>query len=618
MQALLLLALGTCPPADEPREVLCLWDSTEREEVRHGEIHVYAETALNYLGLLAVYHDVNSRPLPDDRAMSRYRGVLTWFTDRSMSHARDYWTWLGRQAEAGRKVVILGELGATTAVPPEDVNRGLRPLGLTYLGRETDDPTVMKVLSKNGAMVEFERGLDRELRSYVQVRADPGLAVHLRLGRTDLADGDSDVVVTGPRGGFAWVTMHYDPVVVRDQWRLNPFDFFAEAFGLQGVPRPDLATAQGRRILFVSIDGDGVGNRVQPGPKTGRLAGEVVRDDFIKALDLPFTVSVIAADLEEHRALARSLLELPNVEAAAHGYYHPLVWSRRTLAFPGEFSLEREIDDAVRAVQEVSPRPVKMYLWTGDCDPPPEAIDRVDRLGLANLNGWDPGRFQNYDAVSNMRSTISPRDGRIQFNNRAMSENHFTDLWTRNFFAYRNVLRTYAAGGSPRRITPIHVYFHFYVVEQPAGEAALREIFTWALGQDIHPMTATDYVTWVKGFLSARLERLPGGAWKVSSYGACRTVRFDDVPSFPDLARSKNVLGFKREGRALYVHLGPGSEAVVALGPAAPTVPYLVDANGAWEDGRIVAKTAARAVVMTPGGARRLESPGPQLELPFK
>jgi hypothetical protein len=31
----------------------------------------------------------------------------------------------------------------------------------------------------------------------------------------------------------------------------------------------------------------------------------------------------------------------------------------------------------------------------------------------------------------------------------------------------------------PRRITPIHLYFHYYVVEQPGGERALRDIYDW-------------------------------------------------------------------------------------------------------------------------------------------
>ena len=49
----------------------------------------------------------------------------------------------------------------------------------------------------------------------------------------------------------------------------------------------------------------------------------------------------------------------------------------------------------------------------------------------------------NYDSLANLRSPTVHTGGELQFNARSMSENHFTDLWTRNFHAYRNALRTY-------------------------------------------------------------------------------------------------------------------------------------------------------------------------------
>jgi hypothetical protein len=606
--ALAVVALLPVQAQDDLREVLCLYDSTERAEPRHCEIHIYGEIVLNHLGLLAVYRDVNL-PLPDDEAMARFRGVLTWFTDRTMRHGRHYWAWIARQLAAGRRVVMLGELGATTDVPPEFVNEALGLLGLTYLGGETDDKTRLEIVQRDRSVVEFERVLDGELRSYAHLKAGPGSRVYLRVRHRDRPGSESDLVMTGPRGGLSWVHVHFDPYVDRDHWHLNPFVFFQEAFGVEAMPRPDLTTAFGRRILFCSVDGDGIGNRVQPGPKTGRLAGEIVRDEFIKRYDAPFTVSVIAADLGVHAELAKSIFALPNVEAASHGFYHPISWSKRTLAYPGQFSLDREIRQAVRRVEEVAaPKPVKAFLWTGDCDPPPEAIDMVDALGLANLNGWDPGRFQNYSSFANLRPAVAPREGRLQFNARSMSENHFTDLWTRNFFAFRNAILSYVRSGEPRRINPIHIYFHFYVVEQPGGENALREIFEWSLRQDVFPMTASEYVAWVRGFVSARLERAGPSAWRVRGYGACRTLRFERTALVPDLEASRGVLGFRRTGDVLYVHLDAGDEALVVMGRTAPAREYLVEANGRLLGGAIEGHAAVRATFDGPGGLRRVSS----------
>jgi hypothetical protein len=288
---------------------------------------------------------------------------------------------------------------------------------------------------------------------------------------------------------------------------------------------------------------------------------------------------------------------------------HPLVWSKKTLAYPGTFAIEAETDGAVALLNDLAaPKRVKIFLWTGDCDPPPEAIDRVDALGLANLNGWHPGRPQNYQAVTNVRAASIPRSGRLQFNARAISENHFTDLWTRNFFAYRNVLVSYRATEAPRRLSPIHVYLHFYVVEQPAGRKALQEVFDYAVAQSVFPMTASEYVAWVKGFYAATLERLGPREWAVRGYGPCRTVRFDREAGWPQLDRCRAVRGFRRTGDSLYLHLDAAPEARIVLGPEPPAPPYLLEANGHWERGGIESWSAPDGTLLTPDGPRRIES----------
>jgi hypothetical protein len=613
--ALALCLLGS-PAGEEKRDVLCLYNSREDRSTRASEIQLYAEVVLNYLGLVATYRDVHDG-LPDDAEMERYRGILVWFTEGRVRRTRDCWRWIARQAEAGRKVVLVGNLGATYATPPDVINEGLRPLGLTYRGLEVENPALIEIVRKE-PLVEFERTLDRELGWYVCMKAAPPCRVHLRARRRDVPDSESDLVVTGPWGGFAWIHVHYDPRVNRDQWRINPFAFLAEAFGVERIPKMDLATAMGHRIFFASVDGDGLGNRVQPGPKTGRFSGEIVRDDFIRRIDLPITVSVIAADLEEHGELARSILSLPNVEPAAHGYYHPVSWPRRKLSYPGPFSLDLEVTEAVRRIERAAGKPVRAYLWTGDCEVPEEAIARCDALGIAHMNGPDQGRPQNHTSLTNLRAATLRRGSRVQFNHRGGSENQFTDLWTRNFFAYRNVLWSYERTETPYRVTPIHVYFHFYVVEQPGGEAALREIYDWVRRQEIFPMTVSEYVAWVRGFFSARLERIGDRTWRIRNYGACRTVRFDDESAEVDLSRSRNVLGFVRSGSTLYVHLAAAEEAVVALGRAPPGATWLVEANGDWRDGRIVARTAARATFMTPRGRVTLRAEGHEMPVDLR
>src|SRR5262245_25927146 len=114
-------------------------------------------------------------------------------------------------------------------------------------------------------------------------------------------------------------------------------------------------------------------------------------------------------------------------------------------------------------------------------------------------------------------------------------------------------------------------------------------------------MTVSEYDSWVRGFLSGHIERRDERTWSIRNYGACRTVRFDDMPDNVDVANSSNVLGYCHEGSTLYVHLARGEEATIVLGGPAAGL-YLIDANGEWEDSILRAQTGVDAQFMTPGG----------------
>lgn len=134
-------------------------------------------------------------------------------------------------------------------------------------------------------------------------------------------------------------------------------------------------------------------------------------------------------------------------------------------------------------------------------------------------------------------------------------------------------------------------------------------------------MALSEYLRWVRGFLSARFEAAGPRAWSIRDYGTCRTVRFDGMDGVPDLRRSRNVAGFRRVGEALYVHLGPGGEALVALTPSVEAPrgqTYLIEANGEWRGNRIHSRTAAFARFMTPGGVVVRRADGHEVEVDLK
>jgi len=158
------------------------------------------------------------------------------------------------------------------------------------------------------------------------------------------------------------------------------------------------------------------------------------------------------------------------------------------------------------------------------------------------------------------------------------NENLYTNLWTGPFYGFRSVTETFRNTETPRRVSPINVYYHFYSGERVASLKALREVYDDALRQPIAPLFTSEYVATVAGFRSARLARVEGG-WQIWDHGALRTIRFDDVDGFVDLTRSRGILGARRHGDALYVHLAGPEPATVVLGRSAPAVPFLVSAS---------------------------------------
>lgn len=619
------------------RTILALFDSSE--DYNRGEddnlIHHNAELALNHLGMKVRYHDL-AGGLPPEEKLADVHAILTWFLDHHLVGAREYIQWAIRQMRAGKRYVVLGNQGALQDAKtgrPTEMNlltQFYRELGLKYRGDWTDNAWVIEIQEKDSDMVEFERTLEGETDLYEHfVSVAPGNKVFLRLKRTDKPHAVSDAVVTGPGGGF--VLEGYAAIInyLDDQvrWRINPFRFFEEALGLQGHPRYDTTTLFGRRIFYSHIDGDGLRNPSHTEPD--RLSGEIIRDEIIRAYELPITVSFITAEVdprylgsEKMIGLARGILSLDNVEAGAHGFSHPLDWEKQITSFSikgysrpllaqqlgeaglpsdsvytsgskvtaerGEY-LRREIEDAVRYINEElvpASKQVTLNQWTGNCAPPAEAIDMTRRLGLKNINLGD-GRFdRSLPSYTGLASLARQVDGRIQVQTSNANENIYTNGWESPFDRFVHLIETFRESErptlvktGPRRVLPMNIYYHFYSAENRMGLKALKKIYDYVLTQDMIPIFTSDYASLVEDFFEAEVLALPDGGWKFRHYGDLRTVRFDRVKRFPDFARSRGVLGFTVWEGYLYVHLEEGEEAVLYLSEQEPSSPYLKEAS---------------------------------------
>lgn len=594
-----------------PRTILAIYDDQRFPDHFFTPIHQHAEVWLNHLGLIVRYHPL-SRPLPDEAALRDVRGILTWFAQRdAVADGAAYCAWLDAQLDRGRRVVVLEEPGVmlpgTRRMSPACV-QFTRRLGAEYAEEFSDNPFFWDVVAKDAAMVEHERRLDlTEPLTYARYRAGTaGTTSYLTIRRRDLAESDAALVFTSAHGGFAHAgtVLYEDPELKLMQWRLHPGRFFTAAFALQGLPRPDVTTRNGRRILYSHIDGDGIFNVSHIDGQS--YAGEVILREIVRRYpELPITASLITGyfgltNFQSPRitALYHQLLALPNVEVSAHGFAHPNHWGKRTLALkiPGyQFDAARETVGSVEQVRELLhtlqiAKPVRLYQWTGNCLPDESTLRTAVAAIPLTINGGDSRVDRRHPSTAYLFPIGIERGGARQIYASMPNENVFTNLWTGPYYGYRDVLETFARTDAPARLKPLNVYYHYYSGERESALAVLRQVYDQAMRMEPFPLWTSQYVELAHDFFRVRIER-SGDAFTLHDLGALRTIRFDDEPRGVDLARSQGVLGFRHVAEALYVALDPtAATPAVVLTAAPPSRAYVESANVQIADWRVDAE----------------------------
>jgi polysaccharide biosynthesis protein PelA len=612
--ALFPAALSAATPIH--RNVMVFFDGKAGQSEKTNIIYRDGQTVLNHLGLLPVYRDINRRPLPDDATMEAFRGIITTFTTDIEASPGEYLTWLERQIQAGRKIVILERFGVSDEGIAEEttekkLRRVYRLLGFENNGDYTASQPLLRFAYQDKDRVAFERKYPMFPNIYEKIKInEPTPRRYVTISRTDRKDSESSVVFTGSFGGYAHEGYIYwqDPLTFRRKWYINPFRFFREAFELESVPVPDPTTLNGLRVAFSHIDADGFAG--QSRIDRNLLCSEIIRDEILKTYDFPVTVSVITGEIDPNAAgslkrvrLAQDIFKLPNVAPASHSYSHPFYWDSEDpveaekynrqygILIPGySHDPAMEIDHSVEYINRLlapKDKPVKVFLWSGNCQPTEEDIARCDRLGIYNMNGGDTifdEAYNSYTAVAPLYRRIGSR---YQVYTGQANENILTRLWKGPYFGFRNIITTMERTGYPRRIAPIDIYYHFYSGEYRSSLRAVQEVYEWALKQDIVRMFTSQYLQIIDGYLKTTVDQVGSGRYRIRDYGACLTVRFDGRKSLPDLSQSENVIGFSATPQALYVSLSPGKkEAHIVMAPdtsisrSSKSIPFVKEATG--------------------------------------
>ena len=508
--------------------------------------------------------------------------------------------WLKEQRAAGRKIVVTGGLPFRD---PEQRARFMTAFGLGGSGIAAIRPVTLATATKEAAVYDYEATLAIEPVAFAEVRAP---ADARRILSLQAQPKSGPTITIDPVFTCEWGGMALDPFMTfrradfRDFWRIDPFAFLQRALGDFGAPVPEATTRDGLRMVLNHIDGDGFSNfsRVEP----GRRAAEIIRDRILKKYPLPVTVSIIEAEvrgfLRSQRAedapaleaIAREIFALPHVEIASHTFSHPFFWIEgdRTAAFYDEQNLDlkqpydkldlnREIAGSVNYINATLAPPgrsTRVFLWSGNCRPPPEALALTRRLGLENLNGGDTLITARNQTVSAVAPRAMPWADELQIYAPNQNENVYTNNWRGPLFGtFIQVLETFALTEKPRRLKPVNIYFHFYSGDYAASLRALETVYDWVIAQPLHAVAVSHYARIAGDARATTVYATGTDRWLIVNRGDSRTLRLPaEWAARIDLTRSRGITGWKVEGEQAFVHTD-GSSAVTLALTATPALP---------------------------------------------
>lgn len=594
----------------ERRTVVAFYDGGDEDFFLdiQNPLHQHIALPLHHLGLQVLEYDIRGEP-PAPEVMADARAVVTYLTgtDHPAPWLRD---WLDANVDPERhRWVLLGDPGALLYDDdgrPDDGRWLAERLGAHGLGY--DDAIVafpvgltVDVLRPEAAIFERDpRAVARHLGPWVE---SPENEVWVRTQHVAGSGRTRVPVLVGDWGGIAldpWFLDIGTPVAEHadSRWVVDPFTFFREALGLEGVPAADPCVAFGRRLFFFHVDGDGFESFSTV--SRGDRCGQVLLDQVADRYDLPMSLSIIVASLTDElhpseptdRMLtARELFARPNVEPATHTVLHPFAWQPelypagvydRMQAFDGlsgyEPSPAAEVRESLAFIDRYlldEGRHCRLVFWSGDCTPPVEALRAVEEAGAVSLNGGEYRVDATAPSLSRVRGLVRRVDGLLQVYCGAPNENVYPGFFDHAPGAFGAVTQTIEATGTPRILKPADVYAHFYsAASAPRLDALHGLLQRWGLREETNRVFASDYARAARSAFSTASWARTADGWSLRGFGDCPTARIDGELRRPDLARSRGIAGWRRLNGSLYVHLTDG-DAELVLSDAPPSHPYV-------------------------------------------
>jgi hypothetical protein len=147
-------------------------------------------------------------------------------------------------------------------------------------------------------------------------------------------------------------------------------------------------------------------------------------------------------------------------------------------------------------------------------------------------------------------------------------------------YPYRDVLRTFEFTETPRRLAPVLVDFHGYLVSSPGGRGTLSEIYDALERAELHPLFVSEWAELARAFGEVVVARGLDGSFHYFGGDRLRTFRSPLALGWP-LSLGAQGAAIAREGPdGIYSTFAARTIRHLAFGGTRLARPHLAQANG--------------------------------------
>lgn len=575
-----------------PRKIFVVHSEKNPERLATNEFVNNAQLFFEYLGYIPKLHNILYKSMPKNLDDSQFHGVVTWVNLQNKKKLQQsLFSFLNKTKRIGKlPIIFLNNFGFY--VNKHNLANFSLQYNESYIAKKP-----IRVKYKNKNLSDFEYKIKANNKYFDNIKCNDCQNI---LTLEDSNKTTSDVVSITPWGGYA--LSPYTLFTLPNQssrWLINPLKFIRNAVQYKEFPIPDVTTENGRRLLFIHIDGDAAISH--PRWSNKEYAADILYSKIYKYYQVPTTVSIVEGEIspkgqyanisKKMMHIAQKTFALPWVEVASHTFAHPFDWQIPekemrigidSLSLKNyKFSFKREVQGSINFINKyLAPENKKntILLWSGNCNPTKQTVKYAYDINIYNMNGGN-STITNTDKTWTQIAPLGVDfDGYYQVFAPIQSEYLYTNHWKGPYYGFNRAIETMKLTNKPYRFKPMNIYYHNYIGTEKAGLKSLENVYNWCLKQPHLAIFSSEYAEKVLNYHQLVIAR-KGKSWIIRNNGSLREFRVPKSWGYPDLQKSKNIIGFSDHGNDLFIHLGIAQSSTLIFTKNKPLLPYLIDSN---------------------------------------